>query len=130
MTSAILGIARASELPSPADPNHFLQKFGQSDRISIDGATNEGSLTQTLQMLNGATQEIVATPKDTMIRKILQSPGTNEDKGALLFQSILTRQPTDQERSLCTQELDERKVKGFTNIVSALVCTPEFLFIY
>ncbi|MDA8977145.1 DUF1549 and DUF1553 domain-containing protein [Akkermansiaceae bacterium] len=130
MTSAILGIARASELPSPADPNHFLQKFGQSDRISIDGATNEGSLTQTLQMLNGATQEIVATPKDTMIRKILQSPSTNEDKGALLFQSILTRQPTDQERSLCTQELDERKVKGFTNIVSALVCTPEFLFIY
>jgi hypothetical protein len=48
MTSAILGMARASELPSPAPPNHFLRKFGQSDRISIDGATNEGSLTQTL----------------------------------------------------------------------------------
>ncbi|MDE0862072.1 MAG: DUF1553 domain-containing protein, partial [Akkermansiaceae bacterium] len=130
MTSAILGIARASELPSPADPNHFLQKFGQSDRISIDGATNEGSLTQTLQMLNGATQEIVATPKDTVIRKILQSPGSNEAKGALLFQSILTRQPTDQERALCAQELADRKDKGLANIVSALVCTPEFLFIY
>ncbi|MFT6863361.1 MAG: hypothetical protein ACJAVK_001922 [Akkermansiaceae bacterium] len=130
MTSAILGIARASELPSPADPNHFLQKFGQSDRISIDGATNEGSLTQTLQMLNGATQTIVANPKDTVIRTILQGSETNEDKGALLFQSVLTRQPTAQERAMCTQELNERKVKGFTNIVSALVCTPEFLFIY
>lgn len=130
MTSAILGIARASELPSPADPNHFLQKFGQSDRISIDGATNEGSLTQTLQMLNGTTQTIVANPKDTVLRKILKAPGSNEAKGALLFQSILTRQPTAQERALCAQELNERKVKGFTNIVSALVCTPEFLFIY
>jgi len=130
MTSAILGTARASELPSPADPNHFLQKFGQSDRISIDGATNEGSLTQTLQMLNGATQEIVANPEDTVIRKILQGPGTSEDKGALLFQSALTREPTAHERALCAQELDERKVKGFTNIISALVCIPEFLFIH
>jgi len=130
MTSAILGIARASELPSPADPNHFLQKFGQSDRISIDGATNEGSLTQTLQMLNGATQTIVANPKDTAIRKIIQGPGSNEDKGALLFQSVLTRQPTAQERALCTKELNDRKGKGLANIVSALVCTPEFLFIY
>ena len=130
MTSAILGIARASELPSPALPNHFLQKFGQSDRISIDGATNEGSLTQTLQMLNGATQKIVANPKDTVIRKILRGPGTNEDKGALLFQSVLTRQPTVQERALCAKELDDRKGKGLANIVSALVGTPEFLFIY
>ena len=130
MTSAILGIARASELPSPANPNHFLQKFGQSDRISIDGATKEGSLTQTLQMLNGATQKIVANPKDTAIRKILQGPGTNADKGALLFQSVLTRQPTAPERALCARELDERKNKGLANIVSGLVCTPEFLFIY
>jgi len=130
MTSAILGIARASELPSPADPNHFLQKFGQSDRISIDGATTEGSLTQTLQMLNGATQEIVANPENTVVRKILQDPGTNEDKGALLFQSVLTRPPTAQEQALCAKELDERKGEGLANIVSALVCTPEFLFIY
>ncbi len=130
MTSAILGIARASELPSPADPNHFLQKFGQSERISIDGATNEGSLTQTLQMLNGATQTIVANPKDTIIRKILQGPASNDDKGALLFQSILTRKPTAQEQALCANELNDRKGKGLANIVSALVCTPEFLFIY
>ena len=130
MTSAILGNARASELPSPALPNHFLQKFGQSDRISIDGATREGSLTQTLQLLNGATQTIVVTPEDTVIRKILQGPGSNADKGALLFQSVLTRQPTASERALCARELDEREGKGFANIVSALVCTPEFLFIY
>ncbi|MBL6921641.1 MAG: DUF1549 domain-containing protein [Akkermansiaceae bacterium] len=130
MTSAIQGIARASELPSPALPNHFLQKFGQSDRISIDGATNEGSLTQTLQMLNGATQKIVTTPKGIAIRKILQRKETNAEKGALLFQSVLTRQPTDEERALCAKELDDGEGKGFANIVSALVCTPEFLFIY
>lgn len=130
MTSAIRGVARASELPSPALPNHFLRKFGQSDRISIDGATNEGSLTQTLQMLNGATQTVVANRKDAIIRKILQEPGSNDDKGALLFQSILTRPPTSQERALCAKELIDDKGNGFSNIVSALVCTPEFLFIY
>lgn len=130
MTSAIRGIARASELPSPALPNHFLRKFGQSDRISIDGATNEGSLTQTLQLLNGATQTMVASRDDTVLGKIIKGPGTHEDKGALLFQSILTRQPTAQERALCAKELDDRQGKGFSNIVSALVCTPEFLFIY
>ena len=130
MTSAILGMARASELPSPAPPNHFLRKFGQSDRISIDGATNEGSLTQTLQMLNGATQTMVATREGTAIRKIFEVPGSRDEKGVLLFQSILTRPPTDQERALCTKELTEREGKGLANIVSALVCTPEFLFIY
>jgi hypothetical protein len=130
MTSAIREIARASELPSPALPNHFLRKFGQSDRISIDGATNEGSLTQTLQMLNGATQKIGLEPENTSIGKILTSSETNDEKGALLFQSILTRQPRGQERVLCTKELDDGERKGFANIVSALVCTPEFLFIY
>lgn len=130
MTSAIQGIARASELPSPALPNHFLQKFGQSGRISIDGATNEGSLTQALQMLNGATQKMVANPKDTVIRKVLQASGDHKEKGALLFQSVLTRQPTDQERAMCANELEAGNEKGLANIVSALVCTPEFLFIY
>ena len=130
MTSAVLGIARASELPSPAPPNHFLQKFGQSDRISIDGSTNEGSLTQTLQMLNGATQTLVANPTDTAIRKIFEKPGSHAEKGALLFQSILTRKPTASEQALCAKELRERSGRGIANIVSALVCTPEFLFIY
>ncbi len=130
MTSAIQGMARASELPSPAPPNHFLRKFGQSDRISIDGATNEGSLTQTLQMLNGATQTMVATQEGTAIRKIFEVPGSREEKGVLLFQSIMTRPPTPQERALCTRELVDREGKGLANIVSALVCTPEFLFIY
>ena len=130
MTSAIQGMARASELPSPALPNHFLRKFGQSNRISIDGATNEGSLTQTLQMLNGATQTMIATKDDTAIRKIFEVPGSFDEKGVLLFQSILTRMPTDQERAMCTKELVDREGKGLANIVSALVCTPEFLFIY
>ena len=130
MTSAIQGIARASELPSPANPNHFLQKFGQSDRISIDGATKEGSLTQALQMLNGVTQELVTHPEKAVVSKTLQGPGTNAEKGALLFQSVLTRQPTAHERALCAKELDEGNGKGLANIVSALVCTPEFLFIY
>ena len=130
MTSAIRGMARASELPSPALPNHFLRKFGQSDRISIDGATNEGSLTQTLQMLNGATQTMIATKDDTAIRKIFEVPGSFDEKGVLLFQSILTRMPSDQERAMCNKELVDREGKGLANIVSALVCTPEFLFIY
>ena len=81
-------------------------------------------------MLNGATQKIVTTPKGIVIRKILHRKGTNAEKGALLFQSVLTRQPTDQERALCAKELDDGEGKGFANIVSALVCTPEFLFIY
>ena len=130
MTSAIKGIARASELPSPAPPNHFLRKFGQSTRISIDSATNEGSLTQTLQMLNGATQTLLATREDTALRKIFKVPGTRAEKAALLFQSILTRKPTEEEHSLCTKEVTEREGKGVANIISALICTPEFLFIY
>jgi hypothetical protein len=31
---------------------------------------------------------------------------------------------------LCAKELDDGEGRGFANIVSALVCTPEFLFIY
>ncbi|MBT7970574.1 MAG: hypothetical protein HN570_06215, partial [Verrucomicrobia bacterium] len=83
-----------------------------------------------LQMLNGATQTMVATKEDAAIRKIFEVPGSRDEKGALVFQSILTRMPTDQERAMCNKELVDREGKGLANIVSALVCTPEFLFIY
>lgn len=130
MTSAIKGMARASELPSPAPDNHFLRKFGQSTRISIDSATNEGSLTQTLQLLNGATQTIVSSRDDTAVRKIFQTPGTREEKAALLFQAVLTRKPTEPEHAFCTTELVERGGRGCANVLAALVCTTEFLFIH
>ncbi|MGC6427115.1 MAG: DUF1549 domain-containing protein [Akkermansiaceae bacterium] len=130
MTSALKGMARASELPSPAPDNHFLRKFGQSPRISIDGATNEGSLTQTLQLLNGTTQTLVSTRDDAAVRKIFETPGTKEEKAALLFQAVLTRMPTEHEHAFCTTELVDRGGKGCANVLSALVCTTEFLFIH
>ena len=47
---------RASELQTPAQPGHFLQEFGQSDREISDNANRDASVTQALTLLNGTME--------------------------------------------------------------------------
>ncbi len=55
-------LLRAAELDQPAQPGHFLREFGQSARVSIDGANRQGSEPQVLMLMNGPVQDMLTNP--------------------------------------------------------------------
>lgn len=124
---ALDGIARASELESPAPKGHVLQIFGQSDRDLLDGATREPNATQVLSMMNGQVEKLVVANNKAHIHKLSQ--GSQQDRIRSIFMGTLSRLPTDREMKIMEAEVEERGEDGYRNIVSALVNTREFLFI-
>ncbi len=124
---AMKGIARASELESPAPAGHVLRIFGQSDRVLLDSATRESNPTQVLSMMNGQVEKLVVANHRAHIHKL--SKGTEQDRIRSLFMGTLSRLPTDSEMIIMQEEVKERGDEGYRNIVSALVNTREFLFI-
>ena len=121
------GIARASELASPAPKGHVLQIFGQSDRELLDSATREPNATQVLSMMNGQVEKLVVANKRAHIHKL--SEGSVQDRIRAIFMGTLSRLPSDDEMKIMEQEVEDRGESGYRNIISALVNTREFLFI-
>lgn len=121
------GIARASELQSPAPRGHILRIFGQSDRVLLGSATREANATQVLAMMNGEVERLVVANDQAHIHKLSQ--GSVQDRIRALFLGILSRQPNKGEMRLMEAEIAARGAAGYRNIVSALVNTREFIFL-
>ncbi len=124
---ALTGVARASELESPAPKGHVLQIFGQSDRILLDTATRDANATQVLSMLNGQVEKLVVANDRAHIHSLSQ--GSVQDRIRSLFLGTLSRPPGPQEMKLMQAEIAARGEAGYRNIVSALINTREFIFI-
>ncbi|WP_435896192.1 DUF1553 domain-containing protein [Oceaniferula spumae] len=124
---ALKGIARASELESPAPKGHVLQIFGQSDRVLLDSATKEANATQVLSMLNGQVEKLVVANDDAHIYKL--SKGSVRDRIRAIFLGTLSRPPSKQEMKLMEDEVAARGEAGYRNIISALINTREFIFV-
>ena len=122
-------LARASELPQPAPAGHFLQKFGQSERLFVVGATSQvGSVPQLMELMNGFPTEVLTSP-DSLIFKKLQLIKSPEKKAEVVFLSILNRLPTEDEKNLLLQEMKDSSSDDFSDLIWALLNTPEFFFI-
>jgi hypothetical protein len=120
---------RASELPSPAPGDHFLYLFGQSNREVVDAASLEANVGQVLSLMNGFVQrQLVNNPKAEIYRT-LENTASPEEKIRLLYLSILTRQPSDEELGWMLDEIKTSGDEAYRNIVSALVMSSEFLFL-
>jgi len=124
---AVKGIARASELESPAPKGHVLQIFGQSDRDLLDSATREANATQVLSMMNGQVEKLVVANRQAHIHKLSQ--GSVQDRIRSIFFGTLSRPPSEREMKIMEAEIKERGEDGYRNIISALINTREFLFI-
>lgn len=124
---ALRGVARASELQSPAPKGHVLQIFGQSDRALLDSATKEANTTQVLSMLNGEVEKLVVANSQAQIHKL--SEGSVQDRVRALFFGTLSRPPSPSEMKLMEAEIAARGEAGYRNIVSALINTREFIFV-
>ena len=121
-------LARASELPSPVPPNHFLRMFGQSDREQISASSTNGSVPQILFMFNGPITHMLLEPKSTIHNNIVRKK-SDADRVKVIFLTILTREPDKEEMELGKLELKKNLAAGCGNIVWSLVNTREFLFV-
>ncbi|MCM8538669.1 MAG: DUF1549 domain-containing protein [Lentisphaeraceae bacterium] len=121
---------RASELPSPAKPGHFLRQFGQSERSMIDDATTDATVTQVLNLLNGfVDQNIVRNSKSFVITEI-KKMSTMEDRLNTLYLSLYSRYPASREKSMMLNYIKQTgdTDKSYTDIIWALINTNEFMF--
>jgi hypothetical protein len=121
-------LVRASELPLPQPPGHFLRQFGQSDREAIEVSSEDGSVPQVLQMFNGPVTHMLLEPESLMYKNVIAEKGTDA-RIDVIFLSILSRRPTPAERQVAMSEVKSHGDAGFGNVIWALVNTREFLFV-
>ena len=120
--------ARASELPSPARPGHFLRTFGQSDREVIDNASKDASVPQALTLLNSPLATSLTNPTSLLSRQLAKAP-TPDQKVTLLYEALLSRPPSNNERATLNNVIAERGTQAIPDITHALITGSQFLFI-
>ena len=121
-------LARASELPSPLPPNHFLRTFGQSDRELIAASSTMGSVPQVLFMFNGQITHMLLEKNSTIYNNIVKKKSIS-DGVKVVFLTILNREPDAEELATATAQVRNDGPAGYGNVVWSLVNTREFMFV-
>lgn len=124
----ISGMARASELESPARRGHFLRDFGQSDREVIENSAANASVPQALNLLNGPIVQALTNPHSVFGKRI-HAAGDPDEKTRMIFQAMLTREPTEAEYELVRADIEKYGDQAYEGIVWALLNTQQFLFV-
>jgi hypothetical protein len=121
-------LLRASELPSPTPPQHFLRKFGQSSREVIEGSSAESDVTQVLSLINGHVERNIVGDSRAVVYQAIDAAATPEEKVKAAFIAILTRYPTPAELDLMLPEAKKGR-EGIKNMIYALLNSNEFMFV-
>jgi hypothetical protein len=121
-------LARASELPSPVPPNHFLRTFGQSDRELISASSTLGSVPQVLFMFNGPITHMLLEKGSTIHSNVVKKQSIPEAVKTI-FLTILSREPDAEELDLAVKEVKNAGAAGYGNVIWSLVNTREFIFV-
>ena len=122
------GLARASELPSPAPRGHFLREFGQSDRETIENSQQSASVPQALSLLNGSTSELLLHPFSVLGRGLAEAQTPTEEI-TLLYKAMLSREPRSQELEILLGEYEADPKQSRQSVLWALLNTQQFLFV-
>ncbi|MEM7600066.1 MAG: DUF1549 domain-containing protein [Verrucomicrobiota bacterium] len=119
-------LMRASELPQPESDFHFLRMFGQSARLLPDDGSLEGSIPQTLMLMNGPVHELLSGQESTMMKSVDQHD-TSRSKVDELYLSFFGRSPSSAESARINQALKEGT--SLSELVWTLYNMPEFIFV-
>ena len=119
-------LLRASELSQPAPDNHFLRMFGQSSRDLVNDSSVEGSIPQSLMLMNGGVQNLLYD-RDARLSKMLRRSGDFKSAVQFLFLSFFCRPPTPDEMNTIEQAIAEGMKKE--DLTWALFNSTEFLFV-
>jgi hypothetical protein len=112
-------LVRASEVNDNSTVNTILEQLGRGDRELIDTSSREGSVTQVISFMNGQLAEI-AINKDTHLAKNIAGKAS-ADVVEIIFKSVLSREPTLEEKSKFAGVQDD-------DIIWALINCSEFKF--
>ena len=123
-----LELIRASEMSQPAPSGSLVDAFGQSDRLITDQHTFDGSVPQVLALMNGTITERLTGPGSKVVED-LKDLDAVEDKVRGVFNTILSRFPSDEEQSMGVEMLEAYGDEGICDLTWALMNSPEFLFI-
>lgn len=119
-------LLRASELSQPAPDNHFLRMFGQSSRDLVNDSSVEGSIPQSLMLMNGAVQNLLYD-RESRLSKMLKRSGDFKSAVQFLFLSFFCRPPTPDEMNTIEQAIADGMKKE--DLTWALFNSTEFLFV-
>ena len=119
-------LLRASELSQPAPDNHFLRMFGQSSRDLVNDSSVEGSIPQSLMLMNGGVQNLLYD-REARLTKMLKRSGDFKSAVQFLFLSFFCRPPTPDEMNTIEQAIAEGMKKE--DLTWALFNSTEFLFV-
>lgn len=119
---------RASEIVSPAPEQHFLNFFGQSDRLIIEEGNLDPNLPQVLALLNSqlTTQFVL---RNSYIKRQVNQKKSIEEKIDYLYQVILTRKPSKNENKIASEFITKNSKTGVEDMIWVLVNTREFIFV-
>jgi hypothetical protein len=120
--------SRASEQQSPAKAGTFLRTFGQSDRELIENASTDASVPQALALINGPVLDALTNPV-SKLSESLQTASTTEEKVEMLYEALLSRAPTGDEKAIVNQVVTERGEKAVADVLHALITGSQFLFV-
>ena len=119
-------LLRASELSQPAPDNHFLRMFGQSPRDLVNDSSVEGSIPQSLMLMNGGVQNLLYD-RDARLSKMLRRSGDFKSAVQFLFLSFFCRPPTPDEMNTIEEAIAAGMKKE--DLTWALFNSTEFLFV-
>jgi hypothetical protein len=120
--------SRASEQQSPAKAGTFLRTFGQSDRELIENASTDASVPQALALINGPVLDALTSPASKLSQS-LQGAATAEGKLETVYEALLSRAPTADEKAVLKQVSIERGEKAVGDVLHALITGAQFLFV-
>ena len=116
---------RASELPQPMPPTHFLRIAGQSAREVADDGSTEGGITESLAMMNGEVTKSLMT--DSRLIKEAARMKNENAKIEFLYRSCLTRLPNTTQKQQCLVAV--REGLALSDLLWALLNSREFMFV-
>jgi len=114
-----LVLVRSSDITIPNATSNILRELGQSEKILIQDSTRDGSVTQVISFMNGPVSEMISDKKSKMF-KLIDGKDRKESID-IVYQSILQRKPTLQERS-------NIEAYNIEDIMWALINSHEFKF--
>ncbi|MBL8750436.1 MAG: DUF1549 domain-containing protein [Planctomycetes bacterium] len=121
-------LLRASDLTQPAAPNHLLRQFGQSDRNTVDAASNAATVPQVLTMLNGFLDQRVLEGQSAL-RRDLEAAPNGERRVRIAFLTTLNREPTEAEVTDWRKAIAIQGDSVVKDLVWVLCNSNEFRFV-
>jgi hypothetical protein len=83
---------------------------------------------QALALINGPVLDALTNPV-SKLSESLQTASTTEEKVEMLYEALLSRAPTGDEKAIVNQVVTERGEKAVADVLHALITGSQFLFV-